>query len=757
LPVGNETGWVRYHHLFRDFLQDHLSKEYPGEIFPILQNLAQAYEERNEWEKAYHIQKRMDDADALAGLVERAASHLLLRALVTLETWLNDLPPSVRTSRPGLLSVRGIIEYTKGNLWDGLALLEKAEVIFRERKETPGLTLALIRKATIHRSLGDYQTALQDAVEAIELAEFSDDLQLFFADALREKGLSLYRQGQSRQSVKDLERALEIYSRLNDTAHIPLLMMETGMAYSAIGEEDKTQHFLEQALDIWKNHGNLTWQANVLNNLGVLYYLQGDYDKAILYLEEGLQRAKRSGYYVRIEALLSISLGDVFAEVEDFNLADQYYQQGYEIAEEIGDRFLLNYLSLARANLFTQRLDLSQANQFLDNASKLISSQASQYEDGLYHLLRGQLYLHERNVEQARRALEYAETCFENDGRKLELAKSQLLLSATHYQENKDIDARHQIKKMLSSEMQNRHPIIILIRQAQTWLEGLQTDPEIGRALRELLNKANQIDKMMPEIRRRVRRLARTIDVPDAKLTIQAFGRAQVRIGEKQLTLSDWQTQSVRDLFFHFLATKEPKTKEQIGDVFWPEIEEPSRLKIRFKNDMYRLRRAVGSETVLFEDDFYSFNRAMDYEYDVDAFEGYLFQAELTKDPETQITLLQKAVDLVKGHFLEDINAIWVLPERERINQLFLSTLMTLANLLKSTNQIYEVLAVCQRAINYEPTYEPAYFLAMKIYLRLNDLVNATRLYEAYTAMMQQELDLPPSPEMEEIYKRLRH
>ena len=84
LPVGHEIGWVRYHHLFRDFLQDHLTKEHPEEIPPILQKLAQAYEARNEWEKAYHIQKRLEDVDALAGLIERAAPHLLLRALVTL-------------------------------------------------------------------------------------------------------------------------------------------------------------------------------------------------------------------------------------------------------------------------------------------------------------------------------------------------------------------------------------------------------------------------------------------------------------------------------------------------------------------------------------------------------------------------------------------------------------------------------------------------------------------------------------------------
>jgi len=757
LPVGNETGWVRYHHLFRDFLQDYLSKEHPDEINPIFQKLAQAYEARNEWEKAYHIQKRLEDVGVLAGLIERAAPHLLPRALVTLESWLNDLPPSIRWSEPGLLSIQGIIEYMKGNLQGGLDLLNQAESSFRENDDSLGLTLTLVRRATAHRFLGEYPAALRDSDEVIELTENSDDQQLFFADALREKGLSLYRQGQSRQAVKFLERALEIYTRLEDDSHIPILMMETGMAFSALGKEEKTQSLLEQALEIWKRNGNLSWQANVLNNLGVLHYLQGEYDKAVLFLEEGLLCAKRSGYYVRIEALLSISLGDVYAEVEDFILADQYYQQGYEIAEEIGDRFLLNYLSLARANLFIQQLDLEQAKRLLDNASKLISSQISQYEDGLYHLLRGQLYLHERNVEQARRALEHAENCFETDGRKLEQIKSQILLAATYNQDNRNDDARKQIKNSLDNEIQNKHPIIVLIRQARTWLEGLQDDLEVGRALRDLLSRATKIDKKMPEIRRRIRRLVRTMDVPDAKLAIQAFGHAQVRIGEKLLTMSDWQTKSVRDLFFYFLTMKEPMTKEQIGQEFWPEIEDASRLKIRFKNDIYRLRRAVGSDIILFEDDRYSFNRASDYEYDVDAFEGYLFQAELTNEPEKQIGLLQKAIDVVKGHFLEDIYNDWVFPEQRRINQQYLSTLINLADLMEKRNQVHEALAICQRAISHEVSFEPAYLLAMKIYLRLNDRVNATRLYEAYTVMMQQELDLPPSPEMEGIYKSIRH
>jgi DNA-binding SARP family transcriptional activator len=203
------------------------------------------------------------------------------------------------------------------------------------------------------------------------------------------------------------------------------------------------------------------------------------------------------------------------------------------------------------------------------------------------------------------------------------------------------------------------------------------------------------------------------------------------------------------------MTTEDPLSKEQIGAVFWPDVEEPARLKMRFKNDVYRLRRAVGSDVILYENELYSFNRSSDYEYDVEGFEGFLFQAKLTNEPKIQIELLQKAVSLVNGQFLEDIYANWVIPERERIDQEILSALLKLANLLKNTNQIHEALNLYQKAIDHDSTFETAYLLAMKLHLQLNDRISAIRLYDAYTEMMNHELDLPPSPEMEAFYKRL--
>ena len=226
-----------------------------------------------------------------------------------------------------------------------------------------------------------------------------------------------------------------------------------------------------------------------------------------------------------------------------------------------------------------------------------------------------------------------------------------------------------------------------------------------------------------------------------------------MRINGKLITGPQWQTQSVRDLFFFFFVIKKPVTKEQVGPAFWPDIS-PAQLKLRFKNNIYRLRRAVGQDTILFDKDLYRFNDNLDYEYDVDFFETELAQARAATDPNQQIYHYQTAVELVSGSYLEDIDASWVWSEREYIEQQYLSTLLRLAKLLLQSGKKEEALQFCQRALARDTCFEDAHQLAMQIYAAMKERAAVSRQYQLCKKILEKELGASPSSETEEVYRQ---
>jgi ATP/maltotriose-dependent transcriptional regulator MalT len=315
LPVGPNGQWLRYHHLFRDYLQTRLRKDHPDEVGPLLRRLAQVREDRGEWESAHQLYRQLGDSDGLANLVERSGDALYKHALLTLEAWLNDLPPSVIRGRPRLLSLRGAVAHVRGNAQEAVSLLTDAIMEFRGGDDTAALARALVRRGYAYRFIGDYERAIQDAIDTMLVTAEADALQDIHANALRLRGLSLFRQGRTLQAMDDLERSLAISQRENDETVIPQLIMDTAMTQAALGEYTRAKASYEKALEIWKQTGNLFHQANLLNNLGFLYYQLGEYERAAQVLEEGLLCAQQSGHR-RMEALIHISLGDLYSEVD---------------------------------------------------------------------------------------------------------------------------------------------------------------------------------------------------------------------------------------------------------------------------------------------------------------------------------------------------------------------------------------------------------------------------------------------------------
>ena len=754
-PLSEDGRWLRYHHLFQEFLQAQCKQVYPDLVNPILHHLAETHEHRGEWEKAYQIYQCLDDVNSLAILIEQSSKTLLINGrILTLRAWLDNLPVSIIQVHPGLLSLQGCIDYMTGDLTHGLLLLTQAENTFRIQKDMMGLALALVRRSLAHRYKGDYLASIKDADEVLNLTEGNEELLDIHAEAKRAKGLSLYRLGQVRDAISWLEGSLEEYTLHGEEQAIPMLLLETGMAYRASADYHAAENSYDKALVILKKEGNLNWQANLLNNLGGLYHAQGKYENALLAFEQGLQCAQHSGN-LRMEALILCSLGDMYAELEEMDTAQKTYWQAQGIAQQINDRFLVFSVTFSQACLSRLRKEYDQAHRQLENLQTITEAGKSLYERGLYHLEQGRLLLTEGHATQSVPNFMESGKLLEKGGQIVEYAQSQLWLASAYLQSDDNNPAIKILQSVLPliGQVRISHSLITAIWQTRTWLDKQPEDCEPCTELVDLINRADQSRAELPATRKRIRRLTSAVTMPMPRLIIKALGPARVKVDDTTITTSKWQTQSVRDLFFYFVSASQPMSKEQIGLYFWPDLE-PLKLKIRFKNDIYRLRRAVGQDAILFSNEQYYFNRNLDYDYDAETFKDHLTLARSSSDSKEQINHYQAAVNLVQGPYLADIDMIWVLSERERLGQEYLSATAILAELYLNYQQYNEALQSCQRALDYDVYFEEAHRLLMRIYDRIGNRSAITRQYQACKDALK-ELDVPTSKETEELYQRL--
>jgi two-component SAPR family response regulator len=397
---------------------------------------------------------------------------------------------------------------------------------------------------------------------------------------------------------------------------------------------------------------------------------------------------------------------------------------------------------------------LDEADSILKKYRRKFKTSQSTYERGLWLLFEGRYSLLRNDPKKAFHLLRECKALFYQGGRDLELQLSIIWLSAAYCQAGEYEKSVTVIQEILSDGASLDRALLVSLYKVSPWLRPLQDDPLVGRKLGGLLEKAQRIRDKLMVIRRNLRRHASFIQVPSASLIIRAFGNPEVSVKGRVVQMSDWRTQSVRDLFFYFLHSQEAVTKEQVGAALWPETPTAQALKARFKNEIYRLRRAVGRDVIIFDDEYYRFNHQLEYEYDVEAFDSHIARARKTTNFNTRIEHLRKAVDLVHGSYLADVDAEWTILERERLWHSYGTALDELAYLYLDTNQLENCLLICQKALQRNRFHEAIYQIEMRAHAVLGDRSAVARRYQACQAALA-ELGIQPSAETERTYREL--
>jgi two-component SAPR family response regulator len=231
------------------------------------------------------------------------------------------------------------------------------------------------------------------------------------------------------------------------------------------------------------------------------------------------------------------------------------------------------------------------------------------------------------------------------------------------------------------------------------------------------------------------------------------FGTVRVYCNNRLLLLSDWQTREARDLFL-FLLHSSPMTKEQIALELWPDIS-PARLKMRFKINVHRIRKAVGQEVVIFEGEHYRFNRAINYSWDREKFDEIRQSIRQDVTSAEKMKLLEQAVEIANGSYLADIDGDWVVSERLKYQDICQQILLELGEIYLAKGQAQAGLNIARRALQFDVLFEAAHRLIIQAYAVLHDPAGMARQYQQYQKDLADQLGLQPSSEITSLYEQL--
>jgi DNA-binding SARP family transcriptional activator len=254
-----------------------------------------------------------------------------------------------------------------------------------------------------------------------------------------------------------------------------------------------------------------------------------------------------------------------------------------------------------------------------------------------------------------------------------------------------------------------------------------------------------------------------SLHTADYRLEIYTLGSFQVYCNDVQV--ENWTSRKGTYILKYLLFHRDhPIHKEVLMEQFWPDSDvEAQRNNLNVAiHGLRQVLRAKDNEFsyVLFQNDCYVLNPEVDIWLDTDAFsKRYQAAQKLAKQgkQEAAITEYAAAEMLYEGDFLpEDTYENWIDVYRQRLEMEYLDILEQLSCYYLETGDYVACAGMCQKIIAIEMCSEEAHARLMRCYRRQGQIHLALRQYDRCVKILDAELDVKPSEEINELYKRIR-
>ncbi len=229
-------------------------------------------------------------------------------------------------------------------------------------------------------------------------------------------------------------------------------------------------------------------------------------------------------------------------------------------------------------------------------------------------------------------------------------------------------------------------------------------------------------------------------------LALYLFGRPEFRRDDAPLpSLATHKTQSL--LAYLILHRQQPHSRDKLAALFWDDRDDVH-ARHSLATALWRIRRLLGEDYLLADAASVQFNPASSFWLDVAEFEAHLNNSRNASDEQCAAEALRQAVALYRDDLMEGCYDDWCIEERYHLEGLYLDALSRLIAWHTAQGDAREVLIYAQKYLAHDPLAENIHLALMRALVALGDLTGARRQWQRCCETRQQELHLPPSPEM---------
>jgi len=704
--VVDETGvrHYRYHHLFRDFLQARLREQDPARFCQLHRQAADWFEAQEEWERAVAHRKVAGDARAMAQTMDRAAKTTHLSGqLETLVAWYGNVPDPLRPEFPRLLlrTARAMLDL--GQIDESISLLHQAEANFDEQGERDLVLAAMLQRAVARCAQGGYAETL-DIAREILATQPGPDFSTLAAEAHRLSGLACLNLGRSEEAVESLQLALDLYHKLG-IGEVAVTYLDLSFALLRLGRLAEGWACQDKAVALYRAIPPSAGFAMTLNDIAYeRYYLAGDYGQALSLWREALDVARMAGS-PRAQAFALLSTADLYRDLGAHKHAQELYTQAKEFARRLNYADLVNFALLGMAQTHAQVGDAIKALGLATQARDQAERSGDVYQFGLSCLALGTIHLQVGDSQQALAEIERGRERLEKSGARRDLTRAYMLLARAHQVAGDVEGALETLRQALNIgiETQTVHYLVIEGQHVLGLLKQLQRQSSTDRRLAQVMDRIRALPGIAQEL---LGELAPTALSQQSALRLCGFGPGHA---EQDGSPVVWHSAKARYLIFYLLLHP-PRSRSQIARAFWPDAKRDA-ARSAFHWTKSQARRALSRSLVVYKDGLYQIVQPIDFWFDVFAFETLL-----DGQGENRLARLEEAVSLYRGDFLEDYDAEWCLPIRERLRMRYRDALLELSECYMEEKEFANAALILNRALAIDDLHEPTIRMLMRLY-----------------------------------------